>query len=433
MAKIKFPFTLGVASGEPAPDGVMLWTRLAPDPLNGGGMPASSFDVRWEVAEDDAFGRLTASGTARAQPAGAHSVHVKVAGLRPSSVYFYRFRVDGHTSRVGRTKTAPAAGSTAPVRIAVASCQRYEHGYFTALKHLAAEQPDVVLHLGDYIYEYGKPAAPAPGRYVRPLKDSTAACTTLNAYRERYALYRLDPDLQAAHAAAPWLTIPDDHEVVNNYQGKTGDVKRRRAAYQANYEHLPYRVKPGGDAMQFYRWRPFGKVADLLLADVRQYRTPGDMLGPAQTAWLLDRLATSAARWTVLAQPLFFAPRNPPSADAWDAFPASRAKILQAAPDDLVVLSGDVHNAWAGELDRGVEFVATAVSSAPPSVRDDALERNPHLRFFDGHRGYLVAHASMEEFTVDYRTVAYVDRPGAPVSTAASFRVVGNKLVRIDL
>ncbi|WP_066364866.1 alkaline phosphatase D family protein [Herbidospora mongoliensis] len=432
MAKIKFPFTLGVASGEPAPDGVILWTRLAPDPLNGGGMPKSAFDVRWELAEDDTFLKLTASGTTRAQPAGAHSVHVKVSGLRSSSVYFYRFRVEGHTSRVGRTKTAPAPTSTAPLRIAVASCQRYEHGHFTAYKHLAAENPDVILHLGDYIYEYGKPADPALGRYVRPLKDSAAACSTLAAYRERYALYRLDPDLQAAHAAAPWLTIPDDHEVVNNY-GKTVDLKRRKAAYQANYEHLPYRVKPGADAMQFSRWRPLGKVVDLLLADVRQYRTPGDMLGPAQTTWLLDRLKGSTARWTVLAQPLFFAPRNPPSTDSWDAYPASRSKILQAAPDSFVVLSGDVHNAWAAELDRGVEFVATAITSAPPAVRDDALERNPHLGFFDGHRGYLVANASMDEFTVDYRTVAYVDRPGAPVSTAASFRAVGNKLERIDL
>ncbi|NAS23295.1 alkaline phosphatase [Herbidospora sp. NEAU-GS84] len=433
MAKIKFPFTLGVASGEPAPDGVIIWTRLAPDPLNGGGMPASTFDVRWEVAEDDTFAKLTASGTARAQPSGAHSVHVKVTGLRPASVYFYRFRADGHTSRVGRTKTAPAPASTAPLRIAVASCQRYEHGHFTAYRHLVADEPDVILHLGDYIYEYGKPAVPEPGRYVRPLKDSTAACTTLNAYRERYALYRLDPDLQAAHAAAPWITIPDDHEVVNNYGGRTGDPKRRKAAYQANAEHLPYRVKPSGDTMQYYRWRPFGKVLDLLVADARQYRVAGDILGPAQTTWLLDRLKASTARWTVLAQALFFAPRNPPSTDAWDAYPQSRRKVLDAAPENFVVLSGDVHNAWAARLDRGVEFVATAISSAPPAVRDDVLERNPHLAFFDGRRGYLVANVSMEEFTADYRAVAYVDRPGAPVSTAASFRAVGNKLERIDL
>ncbi|WP_214106363.1 alkaline phosphatase D family protein [Acrocarpospora catenulata] len=448
MAKIQFPFTLGVGSGEPYPDGVILWTRLAPEPVHPtkpGGMPNRSVSVRWEVAEDAAFRTVLQAGTATAQPDWAHSVHVRVTGLRAGTEYFYRFTAEGHTSPVGRTKTAPDPLSEQPVRIGVISCQRYEHGYFTALKHLAAERPDVILHLGDYIYEYGKPANPAPGRYIRPL-ESTTECKTLGAYRDRYARYKTDKDLQAAHAAAPWLTLPDDHEVKDNYAGLLpGDgsspsafLKRRNAAFKAYYEHLPLRVKPVGNNSQFYRWRPYGKVADLMIVDARQYRDGRDMLGPTQEQWLTSRLRSSTARWKVIAQALFFAPRKfplePASSDAWDGFPQSRARVLAAVPGDLVVLSGDVHNAWAAELGNGVEFVTSSVTSHPPGTDGSAmLALNPHLKFFDGRRGYLLVTASMTEFTVDYRAVPYVDRTGAPVVTAGGFRVQDNKLQRTDL
>ncbi|GAA0399280.1 alkaline phosphatase D [Acrocarpospora corrugata] len=448
MAKLGFPFTLGVASGEPSADGVILWTRLAVEPLHAsktGGMPNQAFSVKWELAEDAAFSRIVQSGAAPAQPDWAHSVHVRVSGLRAWTEYFYRFSVDGHTSPVGRTKTAPGPDSTEPIRIGVISCQRYEHGFFTVLKHLAAERPDVIFHLGDYVYEYGKPANPQPGRYLRPL-ESTEECKTLAAYRRRYARYQLDKDLQAAHAAAPWIAMPDDHEVRDNYAGLLpGDgssqaafVKRRNAAYKAYYEHLPLRVRPVGNNLQFYRWRPYGKVADFLFVDARQYRSGRNMLGTEQQEWLTTRLTASTARWKVLAQPLFFAPRKfplePPSADAWDGFPDSRAKVLAAATGDLVVLSGDVHNAWAAELGNGVEFVTSSVTSRPPSTDGSAtLALNPHLKYFDGRRGYLMVTASMTDFTVDYRAVAFVDQPGAPVVTAAGFRVLNNKLQRTDL
>jgi alkaline phosphatase D len=461
MAKLGYPFTLGVASGEPLPDGVILWTRLAPDPLHPtrpGGMPNQVMPVKWQIAEDEAFARVVQSGTANAQPDWAHSVHVRVTGLHPATEYFYRFTVDSggtsHTSPVGRTLTAPAPTSTAAVRFGFVSCQRYEHGHFTALRHLADERPDVIVHLGDYIYEYGKPAKPGPGRYVRPL-ESEAECRTLGAYRNRYARYRMDPDLQAAHAAAPWVTIPDDHEVRDNYQGMLpGDgsspvafLKRRTAAFKAYYEHLPLRTRPVGANLQVYRWRPYGRVVDFLLVDGRQHREGRDMLGQTQEQWLLTRLKGATARWKVIAQAVFFAqrrfPLEPPSTDAWDGFPDSRARVLADAPDGLVVLSGDVHNSWACDLRAdwtdagsralGVEFVGSSVTSLPSAIDASAtLALNSHIPFFDGRRGYVSCTATTDEFRADYRAVEFVDRPGAPVSTIASFQVRDNKLQRVD-
>ncbi|GIH98770.1 alkaline phosphatase D family protein [Planobispora takensis] len=463
MAKLGFPFTLGVASGEPAPDGVIIWTRLAPDPLGQdpqrpGGMPDTVVTVRWQVAEDEGFTRIVREGTARAERRWAHSVHVKVAGLNPATEYFYRFSVGAPfaatASPAGRTRTAPAASSLAPVRFAFVSCQRYEHGRYTALRHMTDERPDVVFQLGDYIYEYGKPAAPAPGRYVRKLEPPERACETLHQYRNRYARYRTDPDLQAAHRAVPWVTVWDDHEVRDNYQGTLpGDGsdpaafrRRRAAAYQAYYEHLPLRVRPSDSGLQMYRWRPYGRVADFLALDVRQYRTRADMLGAAQERWLMERLAASSARWKVLAQPLFFArrllPGPPPhvSTDAWDGYPALRARIANAGVRGLVVISGDVHNAWAGEImadfadpssaRTGVEFVGSSVTSASSVTDADAvLAANPHLKFFDGRRGYVMCTVTAEGWHTAYRAVDFVDLPGAPVRDVAGFTVQDNRLV----
>ncbi|GLW08444.1 alkaline phosphatase D [Microtetraspora sp. NBRC 13810] len=468
MANLGYPFTLGVASGEPAPDGVIIWTRLAPDPLGldpgrPGGMPRQEVPVRWQVAEDQGFSKIVRQGTAHAQHAWGHSVHVRVDGLRPGREYFYRFSADAPfatpdnpaTSPVGRTRTAPAADSGAAVSFAVVSCQRFEHGYYTAHRHLAVERPDVVFHLGDYIYEYGRPAAPAPGRYVRPLEAPARECTTLHDYRNRYAKYRMDGDLRAAHAAAPWVTTWDDHEVEDNYAGtRPADgsdpaafARRRTAAYRAYFEHLPLRIRPDGDGLQMYRWRPYGTVADFLVLDSRQHRTGTDMLGPAQEQWLINRLRSSRARWKVLVQPLFFAERifpGPPPAvgrDAWDAFKEQRARIMAAAGEGLVVLSGDVHNHWAGELafdgtgnSLGAEFVCSSVSSAPSGTDNAAvLAANPHLKYFDGHRGYLTGTVTRDRFEVSFRTVDFVDRPGAPVSTSAVFGVEGGRLRRLDV
>ncbi|WP_049564620.1 alkaline phosphatase D family protein [Nonomuraea sp. SBT364] len=443
------PFTLGVASGEPLPDGVILWTRLATspthaDPARPGGMPPRAVPVSWQLAEDERFSTIVREGTAQALPAWAHSVHVRVDGLRPGADYYYRFRAGSELSPAGRTRTADDPAATRPVRFAVASCQRYEHGYYTALRHLAAERPDVVFHVGDYIYE-SRQADVA----VRRL-GSAGAAATLHAYRNRYARYKTDPDLRAAHAAAPWVPTWDDHEVLNNYRGD-GDgsaafLRRRAAAYQAYYEHQPLRVRPRDGGLRMYRRRSYGSVADFLVLDARQHRDGTAMLGAAQEQWLTARLRESPVTWRILVQPLFFSrrfvPGPPPNlrADSWDGHQAERDRIVAAAgPSGLVVFSGDVHNAWAGDLKAdfldpgsatvGAEFVASGITSRPPVTDSEAvLAANPHLRFFDGRRGYLSGTAGPAELRVAFRAVDFADRPDAPIRTVTEFVGEPNRL-----
>jgi alkaline phosphatase D len=243
-----YTFRLGVASGDPAPDGVVLWTRLAPAPLAAdgfGGMPSADVAVEWQVSTTPTFTSLVQSGTVVARRASAHAVHVELAGLAPATVYHYRFRAQGHISPVGTTRTAPALTSTAAsLTMLVASCAHYESGFFTAYRRMAEEGPDLMLHLGDYIYEDG-----ASSGSVR-LHSPAGEIFNLADYRVRHAQYRSDPDLQAAHATAPWLVVWDDHEVENNYAGLAKqdpndgvDFRARRAAaYQAYYEHMPLRT-----------------------------------------------------------------------------------------------------------------------------------------------------------------------------------------------
>ncbi len=274
-------FALGVASGDPLADSVVLWTRLVNDPLaDGGGVPDQSLPVRWEVAADDGFEDVVASGDAVAEPALAHAVHVDASGLEPATWYWYRFSVGGTTSPVGRTRTAPARGDdSGRLRFAFVSCQDRQAGYWTAFDHLAAEDVDLVVHLGDYIYEYGPdPAA------VRPAE--TPAPTDLAGYRRRLGEYRADPALQAVHAQVPWICTWDDHEVRNNYANDVPDqadeaslssgefLERRAAAYQAYYEHMPVRVEPpDGPDMRLYRTLAWGRLARFYVLDGRQYRS----------------------------------------------------------------------------------------------------------------------------------------------------------------
>src|SRR5262245_2265884 len=313
------PFSLGVASGDPLLDGVVLWTRLAPDPINGGGMPPTAVTVNWEIAADDGMKEIVQRGSAVASPELGHSVHVEAPGLKPGRWYWYRFMVGDAVSPIGRTRTAPAFNARLDrLRFAFASCQHYEAGYYTAYKHMAEEQLDLVVHLGDYIYE-GAPAAD------RPRKHNSPEIISLEDYRNRYALYKSDPNLKLAHAAFPWIVTWDDHEVDNNYandvpedkQSREAFLERRARAYQAYYEHMPLRRSslPRGPGMRLYRRLRFGDLAEFNVLDTRQYRDDqpcGDgnkplcpealnpqatMMGEAQERWLFNNLDRSKALW----------------------------------------------------------------------------------------------------------------------------------------
>jgi alkaline phosphatase D len=467
------PFTLGVASGEPAPDGMVIWTRLAPRPLADdglGGMPARAVDVEWEVAADERFTQIKQRGITAAVPEAAHSVHVELAGLRPGAEYFYRFRADGYISPGGRTRTAPQPDSLAPLTMCVASCSHYEQGWFTAYRRLADEHPDLVVHLGDYQYEY---AAAASNNRVR---DHVGPETvTLANYRQRYAQYKTDPDLQAAHAAAPWLAVFDDHEVANNWADEVPDkpesafLDRRAAALQAYYENMPLRPSsvPRGIDMQLYRRVHWGALATFHMLDTRQYRTDqpcGDefrsdcieRLNPAasltgvdQERWLLNGFQESQSQWDVLGQQVFFSqveltqgPDRAFNPDAWDGYTANRDRIVAGLKNSLVrnavVLTGDVHSHWAAEVHErcddpsspgvATELVTTSISSGGDGSdsRDEiaaVLPENPHVRYFSGRRGYVRTRITAEELRADFRVVPYVSRPDAPVRTGASFVV----------
>jgi alkaline phosphatase D len=473
---LDYPFTLGVASGDPRPNGVVLWTRLAPGPLlPDGGMPARGVPVDCEVATDPRMGRVLRRGTVLARPELVHSVHVEVDGLRPANTYWYRFRALGDTSPVGRTRTLPRPDSSpGRLALAVASCQHFEHGYYTAYRHLADEDLELVLHLGDYIYEN-------PPTEGRPRKHAGPAPKDLAGYRLRHAQYRTDPDLQAAHAATPFVLTWDDHEVDNDYAATTSEdgdppaafLRRRAAAYQAYWEHLPLRrsSRPHGPAARLYRRFGFGDLAELNVLDTRQYRDdqPCDvagkvgarvvtgcverldprrtLLGARQRTWLLAGLDRSPARWNVIAQQLLMAeldewpgPKRGYWSDSWDGYAAERAHLLRflavRKTSNPVMVGGDMHSYWVNNLkvdnhrpDAPVvasEFVGTSISSTgiPYDRYSQFLPDNPHVRFFDSRlRGYLRCTVDRRRWTTDLRVVDTVERPGAPVRTLATFVV----------
>ncbi|MEU8885555.1 alkaline phosphatase D family protein [Streptomyces hydrogenans] len=473
------PFTLGVASGDPLPGSVLLWTRLAPRPFEpGGGLPAERVSVHWELARDERFARTVRRGRVTAHPEFSHTVHVEVEHLEPGREFYYRFRAGDWTSPVGRTRTAPAPWARpAELRIGAVSCQAYHDGYFTAYRHLADEDLDVVLHLGDYLYEYAVNATGGARAYTDRTLPAVfnRETVTLEDYRLRYGLYKSDPDLRAAHAAHPFVVTWDDHETENNYAGGTPEngvppeefLLRRAAAYRAYWEHQPLRApqRPEGPDMRLYRRLRFGRLAQFDVLDTRQYRSdqaygdgwqvPGPlsedpartMTGAAQERWLLDGWRASDARWNVLPQQVVLAERRDRSTadfklsmDSWDGYPASRQRILAGAEsagvENLMVLTGDVHVGYGFDLKAdfrdpasrtlGTEIVATSIASGKdgadrPSNYDKLLQANPHLRFFNGRRGYVTVAFGEESARADFRTVPYVTTPGAPVTTAGSF------------
>ena len=472
----KYPFSLGVASGEPSPDGVVLWTRLAPEPLDGGGMPMQPVSVEWEVAADEEMKAVKRKGTTLARPELGHAVHVEVQGLEPGRWYWYRFSSGSVASPIGRTRTAPAANATVErLRFAFASCQHYEKGHYTAHRHLAGEDLELVVFLGDYIYEN-------KAKDGRPRMHDGPEVETLEEYRNRYALYKLDPDLQAAHAAFPWVVTSDDHEVVNDYAGDVDRkhetprdefLRRRAASYQAYYEHMPLRrsAKPSGPNMALYRRLAFGGLAEFNLLDTRQYRTiqpcgeykdyknaarcpqaldpSATMLGAVQERWLLEGLGRSRARWNVIAQQVPMMQRIKPrdgeplfNMDKWDGYPLARKTLLDyfanERPSNPVVLSGDVHANWVGDLladfDNpgsaivGAEFVGTSISSGGDGADTTSrglgiVDANAHLKFYNKQRGYVRCTVTPDRWRADCRVVPFVTRPGAPISTRASFVV----------
>ncbi|MBH0780798.1 alkaline phosphatase D family protein [Nocardia bovistercoris] len=477
------PFSLGVASGDPTHDGVVLWTRLAPDPLAPGGtgaMARAPVTVDYEVANDEHFRRVAARGSVLATREFAHSVHPEVNGLAPDRWYFYRFRAGDAISPVGRTRTAPAPG--APIerlRFAVASCQSWSSGYFTAYDHIAAEDLDMVVHLGDYIYEK---------TFIRGRRDMELAAhlrdeaVDLTGYRLRYAQGKLEDPLRAAHAAFPWITTMDDHEVDNNWAAErpgTGfDIhrlpqlyrRRRAAAFQAMYEHQPLRLAqmPSGPSVRLHRRFSFGDLAELTMLDTRGYRDPqacGDgamvedcadrsaadrtILGAAQREWLVEGFTRSPARWQLIGNQVAMGqadydpgPGRTVGTDAWDGYVADRDAVLGAAADrdvdNLVVFTGDRHQHCALDLRAdyeraespvvGAEFIGSSITTGRDGADMDhtgrtLLAANPDLRFFNAQRGYLRVELDHGMLRNDFRVVPYVSRPGAPVRTRASFVV----------
>jgi alkaline phosphatase D len=478
-------FTLGVASGDPAPDGFVIWTRLAPEPLAiSGGMPAIPVEVSWEVAADPTLGEVLRSGSAIARPELAHAVHVEVDGLAPGRDYFYRFRSGGVESATGRVRTLPAPGSEpAQLRFAAAGCQQWEGGFYTAWRGIAADELDFVFHYGDYIYENAYTESDRYGRSVaRIMPRDFGVCYTLTDYRRRYALYKGDADLQAAHASCAFLPSFDDHEVANNWTGsgihggaQDALLVRRAAAFQAWYEHMPVRRSqmPRGPDVLAYRRLAFGRLADVAVLDTRQYRSLqpcGDgfkagcteaaaadrtMMGAQQERWLADGLRGARATWQVFAQQVLFAPLDwravpwvaPAEApvgdlDAWDGAVAARQRMLalwqEAKVANPVVLSGDVHRGLALELGAdprdpqsrclGVEFLATSISSGgdgSAAVTNAArlYADNPHLKFASDQRGYHRHTVTAREWRADFRTVAKISAAQAPLTTARTLVV----------
>ncbi|MUL44246.1 alkaline phosphatase [Streptomonospora sp. PA3] len=475
--KAGFPFTLGVGSGDPTHDGFVLWTRLAPEPLaedGRGGMPTEPVEVEYEVALDSRFRRVVRRGASVASPELGHSVHPEVSGLSAGREYYYRFRAMGEVSPVGRTRTAPPPMSmTGSMAFAFASCQKWDQGHYTAYEHMADEDLDLVLHLGDYIYEY-----PIEGDLRGKVPDHLLVETTrLEHYRVRYALYKSDPHLQNAHGSFPWLVTPDDHEVDNNWADEISQDddpraefrSRRAAAFQAYYENMPLRRSsmPAGPDMGLHRRIRYGRLADFTMLDTRQYRDDQacsgrleddcdarfdpsrSMLGERQRDWLINGFSSSQARWQVLGNqsPMTETDNTPGEGtsvwmDPWDGYAAERERVLDAAVQrgvrNLVVVTGDRHQNYAADLKAdyrdedaptvATEFVGTSISTTGDGADISEqgrrfLEANPHFAFVNEQRGYVRCTLSPTEWRTDFRVVPYVTRPGAPVSTRASFVV----------
>lgn len=473
---LEYPFSMGVASGDPFPDGFVIWTRLAPRPLEPhGGMTPEAAAVGWEVAEDENFRRLVRSGQALARPELAHSVHVELVGLQSHRRYWYRFHVDGIPSDVGTACTAPAAGAAVErMRIAVAGCQHYQAGLFTAWRHIAEEPDlDLVYHYGDYIYEGRAAGIAAAGRAPVVRRHLGEEIYSLDDYRLRYAVYKIDPDLKAAHAAAAFLPSFDDHEVDNDWGGDLDASTtppemfrlRRAAAMQAWYEHMPVRMAqfPHNGFPQAYRRLDFGRLLRVHLLDKRSYRSirlcerPGDgncvdarkqpdtMLGSAQERWL-DAGLNGSATWNMLGlgglvMPFDRSLQKVPSNgyDNWTGYPDARERLVGMIRDrklkNVVIAGGDSHMFFIGNLPsrRGdlesppvaAELHATSISSTSsngnPIGADPRAASNPHIAMIHDQRGYLICDIGPGAWAAGVRVLDQAVATGGTIRTLARY------------
>ncbi|OZE64661.1 alkaline phosphatase [Rhodococcus sp. 02-925g] len=472
-----YPFRLGVASGDPLPDSVVLWTRLATDPFAPlGGMTPGVVPVRWQISADERFASVTREGIELATEFDGWSIHVDVRGLEPAREYFYRFLVGRHASPVGRTKTAPALGQPlSKLDFAWASCQKWEDGFFGAYQDLAASNLDVVFFLGDYIYEYAIKDEGA--RQGEPRTESAARETmVLGDYRDRYALYKADENLAAAHASAPFVSTFDDHEVDNNWASQISQddddprefLLRRADAFKAWWENTPVRadLKPVGPDMPVYRRFSFGDLVDFSVLDTRQYRSDqahGDgehaqdaetadpsrtITGAAQEKWILDGFA-SPSRWNFLAHQTVISDLarglgsdRKVGMDPWSGYEASRHRILDGARDrgtkNVASIVGDIHRTIVSELRRdyqdqaspiqGVEIATTSIASGKDGADVDSAgaaiaEASPHVKYGNARRGYLRSTLTNTEWRSEVRVLDAVSTPGKAVRTAATVTV----------
>jgi alkaline phosphatase D len=472
------PFTLGVASGDPTPDGIVLWTRLAPEPSDSSAMGYHPVPVDWRVATDERMRRVVKRGVAVAHPELAHSVHVEVEGLQPGRDYFYQFDVREEESRVGHFRTAPAEHDMVrQVRFALATCQDWPSGYYTAYRDMLRYDLDLVLHLGDYTYEYAIEASnrgPVPAGFGEETVD-------LRTYRLRHALYKLDPDLQAVHAKFPFVAVWDDHEVANDYSGLAPEfdspspefTARRAAAYQAYYEHMPIRASTARlnkSELRIYRRFRYGRLAEFFMLDDRQYRTDnpcGDgesircpaalngnytMLGREQERWLARNFERSFARWNIVGQQLLIAelehmpyyPKNGYWNDAWDGYPLARRRMLEDVVkynvENPLFLTGDWHSTFVNDLKLdfkdprsetiATEFVTPAITTGGDSTPygpyyGPMIPYNPHIKYFEGDkRGYFLSTVTPHRIRMDLRFVTSVQSQNGTGYTEKTFVVL---------
>ena len=426
-------FALGIASGDPAADSVVLWTRLIGD------LP-DLVPLLWEVAFDEGFLGLSGTGIVDTLADFAHSAHVVVAGLQPDRWYWYRFRVGGQVSPVGRTRTMPAAGqSGSGLRIGLGCCQRRDGGYWTAHDDIAGAGVDLFVWLGDFIYSETS-SQPIPGREHRS-KDPV----DLAGYRARYADYRSDPALQTSSAAQPWVVTWDDHEVFNDYTSATIDPGRRADAYQAWWEHQPTRLAAPADTFEIHQFIDLGSLGRIVVTDTRQHADGSTLLGQTQRDWLAGALDHTGS-WTVMASSVLvgglLAPtqREPLLAYTWDGYPEERAWLAEqlARHPNRICVSGDLHVAAALEVradpaDRllpvvATEFIAPAISSSFLDRYEPYLPliplTNAHIDYIEAANGWLLLELTPGKTTAEFRFVADVTVPSPTLLAGPSYEIL---------